>query len=169
MKVTSITEAKALEQYASPEDCKREGKHSRDVRKVYSWAYGLTLEEMEGYDVHHLCGQGYECLNVKHLVLMTHADHARLERTGKTCSAETLANMSVAQSGENNPMFGKTHSDKHKAKMSVAMMGNQYAKGHVQTDLDKRKKSLSHRIRYARNRGDMELANQLQVERDALD
>jgi group I intron endonuclease len=42
---------------------------------------------------------------------------------GKTHSAETLAKLSVAMYGENNPFYGKTHTAKSIAKMSEAKSG----------------------------------------------
>ena len=182
MKITSVGEAKELEQYVSPAGCERFGKYPQQVRDLYARAYGLTLEEMSGYHVHHLCGQGYECLNPDHLVLMTPGDHNRLEHTGRTHTAESKEKMSQAKMGKTpsaetrakisnakKGKSGKPHTAEHKAKISALMTGNQYAKGHVQTDLDKLKKSLSQRIRWARKRGDNDVADQLQIERDALD
>ena len=75
---------------------------------------------------------------------------------GVVISAETKTKMSQAHKGKNL-------SEEHKDKLSQAHMGKTF------TDLTKAKMSLSQQIRFARERGDLELVAQLQKEREALD
>ena len=54
------------------------------------------------------------------LIFLTRAEHARLHRKGVTLSEETRRKMSEANKGENNPFYGKHHSDEARRKISEA-------------------------------------------------
>ncbi|NBU34555.1 hypothetical protein EB118_19915 [bacterium] len=60
---------------------------------------------------------------------------------GKTHSAETLAKISAASKGENNPNFGKIHSTETKAKISAAGKGNKRNLGKTHSAETKQKMS----------------------------
>lgn len=53
----------------------------------------------------------------------SHIKNRTIAQTGLKRSSETRAKMSVAQSGENNPQFGKTLSIETRIKMSLAAIG----------------------------------------------
>lgn len=47
-------------------------------------------------------------------------------------SEETRKKMSKAQSGKNNPMYGKERSEEHKEKLSIALKGRKLTEEHIQ-------------------------------------
>lgn len=62
----------------------------------------------------------------KYVQFMTRAEHAAHHNTGKIVSSETRIKISQNHadfSGENNPMYGKTHSDESKTKMKESHKG----------------------------------------------
>ena len=57
------------------------------------------------------------------LIFLTHAEHSRLHKKGRTVTNETRKKMSEAKKGENNPFYGKLHSEETRRKMSEAKKG----------------------------------------------
>jgi group I intron endonuclease len=66
-------------------------------------------------------------------------------------SKETLKRMSIAQSGENHPMYGKTHSESTKQQMSESVSGERhhmYGKHHTE---ESKQKISGRRLEYLEN------------------
>jgi len=72
------------------------------------------------YDVHHL-DENKLNNSLSNLVYLTHAEHAKHHLSesnlGRHLSKETRAKLSAANKGENNPNYGKHHSEETKQKM----------------------------------------------------
>jgi hypothetical protein len=67
-------------------------------------------------------------------------------RKGKTKSKQHRKRISIALSGENNPMYGKKHTEENKRKISEALLGEKnHMTGKKHTDSSKRKMSESQR------------------------
>tara|TARA_R100001086_G_scaffold14389_2_gene7191 strand:+ start:5124 stop:5384 length:261 start_codon:yes stop_codon:yes gene_type:complete len=56
--------------------------------------------------------------------------------------------MGDSHRGKNNPMYGKTHSEESKKKMSEVKKGNKFRLGTIQTDEVKAKISRTQRAKY---------------------
>lgn len=61
------------------------------------------------------------------LIFLTHSDHTILHHLDKHRSAETCKKISDALSGENNPLFGKHHSETTRRKMSESRKGKHHS------------------------------------------
>lgn len=87
------------------------------------------------------------------LIFLTPTEHRRLHKKGennplfgKHHTEESRKKMSEAMKGENNPLFGKHHSEETRRKMSEAKKGEKnsfFGKHH--TDKTRRKMSESHK------------------------
>ena len=104
------------------------------VRKIFqskekacSWEFKviqrLNCVRSEQWLNRSLAGQkfyndGISCIGHKHTTETK--KKISLARTGQLISTETKKKISMSLSGENNPMFGKHHSEETKLKMSIA-------------------------------------------------
>ena len=64
------------------------------------------------------------------LIFLTSKEHRSFDK-GKKRSVETRRKLSIINKGENNPMYGKKHSDAAKKKAADAMKGNKNALGNT--------------------------------------
>ena len=79
----------------------------------------------------HLCGNGSKfdddgkqighcCANPDHIKIGTHKENMNMP---DACTEEKRRKLSEAAKGENNPFYGKTHSEETKQKISATMKG----------------------------------------------
>ena len=61
------------------------------------------------------------------LIFLTPNEHHKLHNLGKKVSAETRKKMSESNKGENNPFFGKHHSEETRLKLSEAFKGRTFS------------------------------------------
>ena len=60
------------------------------------------------------------------LIFLTSLEHNRLHNLGKCLSAESRKKYSEVKKGENNPFFGKHHSEETRTKMSESQKGKHW-------------------------------------------
>lgn len=92
--------------------------------------FALSREQLKMHDMYYNRPY-YE------LIFLTHAEHSRLHKKGKSLSEETRRKMSEAFKGDNNPFYRKHHSAYTIRKLSEAN------KGHHHTEETRRKMSES--------------------------
>jgi group I intron endonuclease len=114
-----------------------------------------------------------------------HKEKNRQAQTGRKHSAETRAKISASKMGKNNPNYGRdfseeyrkklseaqkgrTHLEETKQKISKSAKGNQYAKGHKQTEEHKRKLAES-RARTRRRKAEAKLKKKQAIQPSLLD
>jgi len=109
----------------------------RNYEQVENYEKAVADEEI--WDLHHrreidenkssqqLKDEGrYYNLDPSELIFLTHAEHTKLHN--ENALSETRKKLSEANSGENNPMFGKQHREDSRKKMSEAKKGRVFPK-----------------------------------------
>lgn len=81
----------------------------------------------EGYCLHHIDPswrtedpERYKQWNPEDLVMLTNEEHARLHATGRKQTEEAKIKLRNKRMGEDNPFFGKHHTEETREKMSEA-------------------------------------------------
>ena len=94
------------------------------------------------------------------LIFLTKKEHQKQKHAGKKCSDETKRKMSEARKGkhnnkgENNPMYGKHHSEETRKKISEANIGQPSCfKGHHHSEETKQKLREAHLGKAPWNKG----------------